>query len=93
MNGNISFHPAFKWLIEAAAELDKERTQAAAILGRGAYQRVEAIIEAQPIEKRAAFYGTITEAALGGSDFSTVETIDDIGSIYARFIIGRAFGG
>lgn len=93
LDGRVIFHPLFRRFMEAAVELEEMRSRAQAALGPEVYKRVEAIIEQQPQEKRAACYGTIAEAALCGSDFSKAETIRDIGEIYARFIIRRAFGG
>ena len=52
------------------AELEEERTNLALLMGREAFERVREIVEAQPREKWAAFYGTIREAVCGGADFS-----------------------
>ncbi|MEA5041401.1 MAG: hypothetical protein VB053_02555 [Oscillibacter ruminantium] len=85
---NVTFHPAFVAAIRAEAERVKLKT----VLGPQTFERVRAIVEQQPAEKRAAFYGTICEATCAGEDFSRVESIEDIGGIYARFIVCRAFG-
>lgn len=96
MNDNhshITFHPALVSLIEAEVELEETRCRAAVVLGPEVFRRVSKIVEAERSDKRAAFYETIAEAACAGNDFSRVETIRDIGEIYAQFIIKRAFGG
>ncbi|MDF1495471.1 hypothetical protein [Caproiciproducens sp. CPB-2] len=89
--GNVIFHPAFTEAIRAAAELEEERVKLQTVMGPQTFERVQTIIERQPAAKRAAFYGTIFEAVCAGEDFSQVETIEDIGGIYARFIVRRAF--
>lgn len=94
---NIIFHPALIKAIEKAAiteeaEREEERAKLQAVLERQTFERVRAIIEQQPAENRAAFYGTIFEAVCAGEDFSRVESIEDIGEIYARFIVRRALG-
>ena len=88
----VTFHPVFVEAVKDAAELDEERTRLQAVMGADTFERVRAIIEAQPARKRAAFYGTIYEATCAGQDFSRVESLEDIADIYARFIIGREIG-
>lgn len=89
---NITFHPALTARVEAEIELGEERNRAAAVLGPDTFERVRAIIGEQPAEKRTAFYGTIAEAACAGEDFSRVESLTDIGGVYARFIVRRVLG-
>jgi len=88
----VTFHPAFVEAAKGVAELEEERWRLQTIMNAGTFERVRRIVEAQPARKRAAYYGTICEAARAGQDFSHVETLEDIADIYARFIIGRAFG-
>lgn len=93
MNQNsVTFHPAFTEAIKATVELDEERVKLQTVLEPRTFERVRAIIERQPAEKRAAFYGTIFEAVCAGEDFSRVQSIEDIGEVYARFIVRRALG-
>ncbi len=91
-NNNVTFHPAFVAAIRAEAAREEERVKLQAVIGPQTFERVRTIVEQQPAEKRAAFYGTICEATCAGEDFSRVESIEDIGEIYARFIVHRAFG-
>lgn len=88
----VTFHPDFAEAVKRAAELDEERTMLQTVLEPETFERVRKIVEAQEAGKRATYYGTIREAVCGGEDFSKVESIKDIADIYARFIIGRAFG-
>lgn len=88
----VTFHPTLSEMVKSAAEVDTERTRLQMVMDRETFERVRQIIEAQEAGKRAAFYGTVREAVCAGEDFSRVETIQDIGDIYARFIIGQAFG-
>lgn len=88
----VTFHPAFVQAIKSAAELEEERTRLQMVMEKSTFERVRGIIETQPAEKRAAYYGTICEATCAGQDFSRVESLEDIADIYARFIVGRAFG-
>ncbi len=87
----IKYHPEFLKVARDAAELDEERTKLQTVLEPETFDRVRQIVEAQDIRKRAAYYGTIFEAARAGEDFSHVESIRDIGDIFTRFIIGRTF--
>lgn len=87
----VTFHPAFTEAIRNAAELEEERARLQMVMEKSTFERVRRIVEAQPAGKRAAYYGTICEAACAGQDFSGVESLKDIADIYARFIIGRAF--
>ena len=87
----VTFHPAFVEAIRNAAELEEERARLQMVMEKSTFERVRRIVEAQPAEKRAAYYGTICEATCAGQDFSSVESLKDIADIYARFIIGRAF--
>lgn len=89
---SITWNPAIKPALAALVELEEERNRAAAVLGSEIFERVRRIVEGQPIEKRAAFYGTVSEAACAGEDFSRVGSISDIGDIYARFIVRRTLG-
>jgi len=89
---NVTFHPAVKEAIRDALERDEERAKLQTVLEPRTFERVREIVERQPAEKRAAFYGTICEAVCAGEDFSKVQSIDDIGGVYARFIVRRAFG-
>ena len=86
----VTFHPVFVEAVKDAAELEEERTQLQMVMEKSTFERVREIIEAQPAEKRAAYYGTIYEATCAGQDFSRVESLEEIADIYARFIIGRA---
>jgi len=88
----IKYSPEFLKAARDAAELDEERTKLQTVLEPETFERVRQIVEAQDIRKRAAYYGTILEAARAGEDFSRVESIRDIADIFALFIIGRAFG-
>ena len=88
----VTFHPAFAQAIKNAAELEEERTRLQMVMEKSTFERVRGIIETQPAKKRAAYYGTICEATCAGQDFSRVESLEDIADIYARFIVGRAFG-
>lgn len=88
----VVWNSAIKQIIEAAAELQEEKNRAAAVLGPETFERVQKIVDRERPDKRAAFYGTISEAACAGEDFSNVEAMDDIAGIYARFAIRRAFG-
>lgn len=90
---NVTFHPAFVAAIRAEAEREEERVKLQTVVGPQTFERVRDIVEQQPAEKRAAFYGTICEATCAGEDFSRVESIEDIGEIYARFIVRRVLGG
>lgn len=92
-NDSVTLHPAFVAAIRAEAEREEERAKLQTVLGPQTFERVRAIVEQQPAEKRAAFYGTICEATCAGEDFSRVESIEDIGGIYARFIVHRVLGG
>lgn len=89
---NIAFRPTLKYAMEEAVKLGEEQNRAAAVLGPETFERVRGIVEKQDLQKRAAFYGTITEAACAGEDFSQVDSIEDIGGIYARFVVRRTFG-
>ena len=89
---NVAFRPALNYAVEEAVKLEEERSRAAVILGPETFERVRGIVEKQDLQKRAAFYGTITEAACAGEDFSQVDSIEDIGGIYARFVVRRNFG-
>lgn len=90
-NVRIAFHPAFCEAVTQSVELEEKRLRAAAVLGPDGFGRVREIIESEELRKRAAFYETIAEAACAGEDFSKVESIRDIGNIYARFVVRRAF--
>ena len=90
-NYTVAFHPRFEEMAAELAELDEERTCLALLMGNEAFERVREIVEAQPREKWAAFYGTIREAVCGGADFSGVRTLDDIGAEYARYVIDKMF--
>lgn len=92
MMEHITWNPVIKPALAALVELEEERNRAVAVLGTEIFGRVREIVEGQPMEKRAAFYGTITEAACAGEDFSQVDSIADIGNIYAQFIVRRTFG-
>lgn len=93
MNGHeVTFHPAFLEAVKAAAEIDEERVKLQCVLEHDTFERVRVIVEAQEPRKRAAYYGTIYEAACAGEDFSRVESLRDIADIYARFAVRRAFG-
>ena len=59
----VTFHPVFVEAVKDAAELDEERTRLQAVMGADTFERVRAIIEAQPARKRAAYYWTICKAA------------------------------
>jgi hypothetical protein len=89
---SATFHPAFIEAIRATVERDEERVKLQTVLGTRTFERVRKIIERQPAENRAAFYGTIFEAVCAGEDFSQVQSIEDIGEVYARFIVRRALG-
>ncbi len=88
----IKYSPEFLKVARGAAELDEERTKLQTVLEPEIFERVRQIVEAQDRRKRAAYYGTIFEAVCAGEDFSRVESIRDIADIFARFIIGQAFG-
>jgi|GEM_PF-4654353 len=90
MKCKVTFHPAFVEAVKAVEELGKERVNLQAVLEPETFERVREIIEAQAVEKRAAYYGTICEAVCAGEDFSHVESLRDIADIYARFIVRRA---
>ena len=87
----VTFHPVFVEAVKDAAELDEERTRLQAVMGADTFERVRAIIEAQPARKRAAFYGTIYEATCAGLYFPRVYSREDIAQISAGFIRGGAF--
>lgn len=89
MKCKVTFHPALVETVKAVAELGKERVNLQAVLEPETFERVREIIEAQAIEKRAAYYGTICEAVCAGENFSQVESIRDIADIYAQFIVRR----
>lgn len=93
MKCKVTFHPALVETVKAVvAELGKERVNLQAVMEPETFERVREIIEAQAIEKRAAYYGTICEAVCAGEDFSHVQSLRDIADIYARFIVRRALG-
>ena len=87
----VTFHPVFVEAVKDAAELDEERTRLQAVMGADTFERVRAIIEAQPARKRAAFYGTIYEATCAGLFLARVHAVAASAAISARFICGRAF--
>ena len=87
----VTFHPVFVEAVKDAAELDEERTRLQAVMGADTFERVRAIIEAQPARKRAAFYGTIYEATCAGLFFARVYSLEEIADLYAGFIMGRGF--
>lgn len=88
----VTFHPAFLEAANAAAEIEEERLKLQCVLEHDTFERVRAIIEEQEPHKRAAYYGTICEAACAGEDFARVESLRDIADVYARFAVRRALG-
>ena len=87
----VTFHPVFVEAVKDAAELDEERTRLQAVMGADTFERVRAIIEAQPARKRAAFYGTIYEATCAGQDFSRGSARVHTPPKPPGFILGGAF--
>lgn len=88
---NVTLHPAFRPALQAVTEKQTEQLRAKAVLLPAVFERVKTIVEREEFRKQAAFYGTIAEAAAGGADFSAVESIRDIGDVYARYIVGRTY--
>jgi hypothetical protein len=88
----VLFHPAFIEAIKETQETDEQRARLQVVLEPPTFERVCRIVEGEAARKRAAFYGTIFEAACAGEDFSKVESIRDIADIYARFVVRGALG-
>jgi len=72
-NYAIKYSPEFLKAAHDAAELDEERTKLQTVLEPETFERVRQIVEAQDRRKRAAYYGTILEAARAGEDFAVAD--------------------
>lgn len=71
--------------LQELMEIEQEQTKLQHILGKQTFERVRKIVEQQPSYKRAAFYETACRAAMAGYDYSAVESISDMGSIFAKY--------
>lgn len=92
VNGSkVVFHPVFEEALKDAVELDENRIRLQTVMESNVFNRIMEIVESQPVRKRSAYYGTIYEAVCAGYDFSRVKSLNDIGDIYAQFIIRKTF--
>lgn len=77
--------------LQAAVEIGEERARCRAVFEESTFQRIDRIIQQQSVGKRAAFYGTTFEAGAYGADYSNVESIEDMGAVYAHYIVEKTF--
>ena len=71
------------------AEIERLETALQTVVGVVTANRLFEIIRREPEEKHAAFLKTTLEAALGGADYSACTTLDDMGSVYAKWVVER----
>lgn len=89
---NVIYPARFAVNVKEFIEIEEWKARIIVVLPSPTSEKIVKIVEAQPFEKRVAFYGTICDAALAGYDFSAVDTIEDISDVYARYLIKKVFG-
>lgn len=77
---------------EEAAEIERLETALQTVVGVVTANCLFEIIRREPKEKHAAFLKTTLEAALGGADYSACKTLDDMGTVYAKYFVESAGG-
>lgn len=65
-------------------DIDTQRSRLRVAAGEKLFPGLDEIIQAQPKEKREAFYGTTVDAILGGADYGKCSSIEDMATVYSR---------